>query len=162
VVLATVCLPLLAAMAVAHWERTGRIATETDPGETRCARSLMLVGGIVLAAIGGVIVFAWLRPAFRVEKHTVLINGLVRAAFLAVIFILTMAMAGKWRRSAGATPWESPGWKLSRSVTLVLLVLLDLITHAPSQNPTVAPKALLAGAWAEAGQPAPKRDEGRA
>ncbi len=141
VLLIAFALPLLAAFALHELSRA-------DEGEKRRRRFLVILGGMTVALMGGLVWFTWSHPlqlqewspadkAFyaRTEWQFVGRNALGRAVFLAVtlgvVFWLTRARTERFRRlMKGAA---------------ALLVLGDVLTHVPAQNPTVPAEAFAQG-----------------
>ncbi len=127
VVLGTFLIPLLAAYGMAWFQEL--------PNE-RWKAERKKIGGLALGLIGvmgGIAWFAWKYPviekfpSFIFDVHATVLNALVRSLFLMAIIGCLMLQ----RRIL--TP------KLQRllQVFLVLLVWLDLHTHAPGLAPTV-------------------------
>jgi hypothetical protein len=109
--------PLLAALALAQWQNP------------KMQKRFPLVGTILFLLIGGISFWAWRFPSPTDDVHATLLNGLSRAVFLVIVGAILFVMA---RKS------ES---KISRVTPLILILTawLDVFTHEPVQNPTVAP-----------------------
>lgn len=116
--LPTFLAPLLAAFALAQLQE-----------KPTAGKRLFFPGALLLALLAGILFWAARYPLHEGNVHATLMNGLSRAAFLVftgvVLFFLT----------------RKPEFKLSIIAPLLLLVVawLDVWTHEPPQNPTVAP-----------------------
>ena len=155
VTLVAFIVPLLAALALARWcsavnkgERVTPCAPQTVPpggagahGVTRPTRSgtsndvrssknhLVLLAGMMLALIAVVLLWAWRSPFPADNVRATLLNGLTRAVFLIVSVGLLVALARAVK----------PGFQRFAPLALILVAWLDVVTHAPPQNPSVAP-----------------------
>jgi hypothetical protein len=89
----------------------------------------MTVGGVLLALTGGIVIWTQFTQMAGVDAHAALLNGICRAGFLiltgGVLFCLTRRIQSPLLRFA--------------PLALILLAWLDVLTHEPSQNPTVPP-----------------------
>jgi Bacterial membrane protein YfhO len=110
--------PLLAAISLADFEKLrGKI---------------FAIGGILVAVIFLVVFFESAETKKDFNAHLAVVNGFSRAVFL----ILTGAVFW-W--------WKNPKLQNSKfglralGVGLLLIAWLDVFTHEPTQNPTVAP-----------------------
>ena len=151
-------LPCLAAFAVASPERMGW----TGPGRNR--RGLVGLIVVLLAVIGALVGWAMVRPWPGEIPARTAWNGLGRAAFL-----LATAVAFSWQARAAVaaargTMGRSDGGGLwvgaLRQLLPLLLVWADVMTHAPSQNPTAA--AWVFDADVQQLRPGPRPGESRA
>jgi hypothetical protein len=126
VVVVIFCLPLLAAFALARFP-----ARETDDfSPYRLA--LCLSGAITLAAMMGVLWFAWYFPFRWDDWPETCKNALARATCFTVFLLLLLSAQSTAKLYV----------RRLLQVALLLLTWLDLVTHAPRQNPTV-PRAAL-------------------
>jgi hypothetical protein len=144
VVPAVLALPLLAACAIAHWER---LRHERGRGPA-CTLGAVLLG--VLAGIGVILVLARLDPMPADSWAATVQNGLRRAGFL-------LLAAAFWYGR------EEPKWGAGRGwlgLAVCLTIASDGLTHAPWQNPTV-PRWLMAPGLPEL-QPPPTLGRSRA
>jgi len=145
VVLAAAVVPLLAAFAIAHWQRSK---------ERRLLEPATIVTAATCLALMGVIVFFSLRfPGHGEQPQRTLINGLSRggALILVLAFLYALRSPATSRRTA------------LLQLGFVGAVWLDLISHAPRQNPSVDAQAyqLALPMFAEM-QPRPKSGQSRA
>jgi len=137
VLLAAFALPLLAAFAVRELGRA-------DGQENRRRRFVIIVGSVTAALMGGLVWMASSHPYqssqwpaadnalfAQMEWRFVGRNALGRAAFLAGTLAVVLALA---RAQALRS-------RLLLGGTAALLVLGDLLTHMPPQNPTVPAEA---------------------
>jgi len=120
-------LPLLAAFGIA-WLQS-KPAENTEAAET-VRRNLILIGAIIVAIIGIVIACEYFYPKKDVPRMANLQNGVMRAIFLflmvGLIYKLIQLPSGKSRHICG--------------MTLLVLLGLDMLTHSPNLNPTIAGK----------------------
>lgn len=150
VLLITFVTPMLAAFALARLQN-GRteVGSSSLPDAVRIERRLKLLTVLLLALIAGILVWVWRFPFPTDDVRATLINGLTRAVFLMVSAGLVIAVA-RTQRSAGLQPIDpteqpapsSPARRMAlRWLPLGLLCVawLDVLTHEPNQNPTVAP-----------------------
>lgn len=138
VVPALFALPLLAAMAVAHWQR---LPAARKTGERW---RWLTIGGAFLGLVMVVLSIQRLHPVKGIEWDVVLQNGLVRATLLAVTFGALILLPFLRAGALGA---------LCRLAVIAALGL-DVLTHAPRQNPTV-PVAVFARDSLERGEAGP-------
>jgi hypothetical protein len=150
VVLAVLILPVLAAFGA------GRIlATQRETRDTE-RRKLAIITLIVLAVISFILWYAFSHPRYRNPVYNkwpeTLASGLTRSVFLLAfssgLFVLPrMArIRSQWLIRLG----------------LLLLVWLDVLTHAPRQNPTVERWVYDPVAELRHWSPAPRHGESRA
>ncbi len=121
--------PLLAAFAVRDW----MLAQPEEQRKTR--RCALGIGILFLAGILFIIGYSYFHP-FREEVwRMTLQSGVTRAVLLALILahVAAFARAEKAKRR----------WQLGLSV--LVLIWLDVATHAPRQNPTVERAAFQPG-----------------
>jgi len=113
--------PLLAGLAFARLRR--------PPGEGKPAQGtrVVLLGGMLLALIAAILLWAWRFPFPADDFPATLYNGLTRAALLVAVVILLAA-------AARAT---KPATYQILSLVLLAVFWLDVLTHEPPQNPTV-------------------------
>ena len=120
--------PLLAAFGLAALagtsERVGRL-------EWGSALILLLFIGAIIAADANLALPAFLHQA-------TCMNALTRAAFLALILMLIWLL----QRCQGVR-------RMLLGLLLLIVFWLDLVTHAPNQNPTV-PASVYSPGWAKA------------
>ena len=102
--------PLLAAFALANLQGL--------------KKRLAIVGTILFLLIAAILFWAWRFPFPTDNVHTTLLNGLSRAGFL----ILT----------GGALLLLMREFKFAPLI-LIFIAWLDVLTHEPTQNPTVLP-----------------------
>jgi hypothetical protein len=112
--------PLLAGFGVAHW----RSALSTPQ-----SKRLLWVSGWVMFLLVAILLWCWRLALPSGEFVATIRNGIVRALFL-VLTIVTLLLL---RRST-----KVPVQRFL-SCLLMLLIWIDLRTHEPNQNPTVAP-----------------------
>ncbi|MGO9200378.1 MAG: YfhO family protein [Limisphaerales bacterium] len=139
--------PLLAGFGVAQ-ARSARGQSARRPG-----RRLMLLCGALLGLIGVILLWARRVPVPSNDFPATLRNGLGRAAFLAAILPVLFLLQRSTSRPRRAF----------LSLVLLALLWLDVWTHEPPQNPTVATDVYTPGeARAEqALQPPPVLGESR-
>lgn len=115
--LVTFIAPLLAAYAVARMQ------------QQTIQKQSIIVGALLFLLFGAALLWVCRSSSSSNDVHAVLINGLSRVIFLiltgAVLFVLT-------RRSESNLAKVAP-------VVLIFVAWLDVLTHEPSQNPTVSP-----------------------
>jgi len=143
--LTVLAVPLLAAFTIAWFRNAG---TNTSADKSGWLLSLMIFPILIIA---GILWHARLHP-FPYEQWAVLLpNGLIRAAFLLLIFG-TLLVYGRIQNL-----------RLGMITGLLLLtwVWLDVATHAPRQNPAVEPSAFTPGLLAQRLDPAPQPGEAR-
>ena len=92
-------------------------------------RRILPLGTMLLALIGGIVIWTQYAPLPGDDSHAALLNGISRAVFL----ILTGAVLFALFRES-----KSPLLRLA-PLALVLVAWLDVFTHEPQQNPTVPP-----------------------
>lgn len=115
VLLAVFAAPLLAAFALANLQAL--------------KKRIAAVGTILLLLLAVILFWAWQFPFPTDDVRATLLNGLSRAAFLLVnggVLLLLL------RKNHSALVKFSP-------LLLILVAWLDVLTHEPSQNPTVRP-----------------------
>ena len=107
--------PLLAAFALANFPKN--------------QKRILPLGAILLSLIAGILLWMQLAPFPGDDSLAALLNGFSRAAFLlatgAILFVL-------------ARKAKSPLLRFA-PLALVLVAWLDVLTHEPTQNPTVSP-----------------------
>ncbi len=162
--------PILAAAAIAHWER---FSTDDSQREGVVAGRIWL---LLLLATGFICYEAWCQPGSDEDGTMTVVNGVSRMAWLILLGVLLLlghrhdlrrikAQAvipsnkqdekGKWQPGKGFaqslhgnSDQDTPRHAGSPVVTgaflrgAVLLVIgLDILTHTPEQNPTVVTQA---------------------
>ena len=90
---------------------------------------LLAAGVVLLALIGGIVIWTQHAPLPGDDAHAALLNGFSRAAFL----LLTGAVLFVLARDA-----KAPLLRLAPLI-LILVAWLDVFTHEPKQNPTAPP-----------------------
>jgi hypothetical protein len=135
VVLVIFALPLLAAFGVAHF-----LASEQNRFTWRWP--VAIATGFVLVIVGGVW-FSYSHPYSNLSFTTLWQNGLTRVGFLALTVGTILAL--------GRT--TQPHWRSGLSVLLPVFLGLDVLTHAPRQNPTVDPSVCQPGLLASQLEP---------
>jgi hypothetical protein len=140
--------PLLAGFALAHLQRL------KNSGRSGANRRLLLLGAMLLALIGGILIWAWRWPFPTDDFPATLRNGLGRAGFLAAsVAVLVLCSSRREEAPSFHSALRTPHSALSRASSrrllqslarvlplLLLLVLwLDVWTHEPAQNPGVEP-----------------------
>lgn len=136
VLLIAFLVPQLAAFAVARiWKSAGRgPGPESGPSSgdpssvfrSPAFVSIAAIGGVMFFLIGVILVWAWRMPMANDDPTATLINGAIRAGFLLASVGLLLVLG----RSQSALRFAP--------VALLLVAWLDVYTHAPTQNPTVA------------------------
>jgi Bacterial membrane protein YfhO len=115
--LLTFIAPLLAAFSLARFQKCN------------FQKQIAPVGTILFLLLAAILFWAWRFPFPTDEVHATLLNGISRAVFLiltgAVLFVLARKSESKIFRSA--------------PLVLIFVVWLDVLTHEPTQNPTVTP-----------------------
>jgi hypothetical protein len=112
--------PLLAGFAAARW---------TDRTGTRWRQGLLLLGSLSGAAIIGIVLWVQAAPLPNDDTALAVRSGWERGIFLLAIVLLLLGA----KQTFG-------GWLQRVAPTAVLLLLwLDVLTHAPNQNPSVEP-----------------------
>ena len=147
--LVTFAAPLLAAFSLARIQEL--------------KRSTAIAGTVLLCLMIGVIIWLPRSSMTAAEAHAAVLNGFWRLGFLVLTGIVLFALA----RNSGATPSETEssgtgilpvqtgefsqgnwtGWKPVPLLFMILIILAwgDLLTHEPSQNPTVPPSVYQPG-----------------
>jgi hypothetical protein len=90
---------------------------------------LLAVGLTLLTLIAGILFWAWRFPFPSDNVHTTFLNGLSRGGFLILTGGLLLVLA---RKNQPRFHWIAP-------LLLILVAWLDVLTHEPTQNPTVQP-----------------------
>jgi hypothetical protein len=138
VALTTFTLPLLAAFGL------GGSARESGPDKPRSHRSLLGVSAVLLLGIAAIVAWAYFRPLDEQDARTTLKSGLLRGLFLALIF----GCLCSWTRMSKARARSLLG------LAILGLLWLDVLTHAPWQNPSVPPTVYTPGLLTEQQMPA--------
>ena len=90
---------------------------------------LIFLGSTLFALIAAILLWAWRFPFLTDNFSATLGSGLTRAVFLAVVMIALLALALNIR----------PAVQRILPPVLIAALWLDVMTHEPPQNPTVAP-----------------------
>ena len=141
VILTTLAVPLLAAFG---------LAVLTGPGAGAKGRVGWAIVALLVVLTLGVLGFAATQPGLEMVWPATRTNGLIRLVLLALTAGLVVQVASV--RSGPA--------RAAAVLGLVLVLWVDVLTHAPWQNPTVAPSALAAGL--KPIDPMPRAGESRA
>ncbi|MBI5773300.1 MAG: YfhO family protein [Verrucomicrobia bacterium] len=140
VLITTFCLPLLAALAIAQLR-----ASDEPASVRRWRNSVFAFGGIALAAMVFIVWWSYSHPVLGELFTASWQHGLMRALYL-VLILGGLCFLPRWRR-------DQFEW-LPR-VALLVLLWLDVWTHAPTQNPAIPPESLASGVvrehWRQAG-----------
>lgn len=156
--LAAFALPLLAAWTI-------QALTIEDEALPKRRRTLAIVGGAALAMIGFLAWSAWANPLqspqWSAEDNATLAatewrfvgaNALGRAAFIIALLGLLYWLP---RIHRVRVRWAARG-------AIVACLFLDVLTHAPQQNPSVPASAFAEALWeTETGRPPPRLGESR-
>ncbi len=138
-------LPLMAAFAVARFGETkGKSWRETPAWPL----AVPLLAVITVVAILG---HARLHPYPGEHWPVLLQNGGLRIVLLLLLFGTVLAYARL----------NQPRLRIPLGLLLLVLVWLDLVTHAPAQNPEVEASVFQPGLIAARFDPVPKPDEAR-
>jgi hypothetical protein len=126
VVLMIFALPLLAAFAIARFKLK---QNETSDDTREQIRWSIIVSSLLAIVIVGACVYALQHPFANLKTGTLLLNASLRLACLAIVLALlfrfkSVAHSGRQKLLQGC---------------LVATIGIDAWTHAPNQNPTVAP-----------------------
>ena len=137
--------PLLAAFTIAWF----RQASTKSPAKKSCwLLSLMILSILIIA---GILWHARLHP-FPYEQWAVLLNnGLFRIAFLMLVFG-TVLIYGRLQKLR---------LEMMTGLLLLIFVWLDVVTHAPRQNPAVETSVFTSGLLTQRLNPAPQPGEAR-
>ncbi|HKS37641.1 MAG TPA: YfhO family protein, partial [Verrucomicrobiae bacterium] len=128
VVFVVFALPLLAGFGVRHLEITARTSVP------RCWRTAAICYGTFLLLVGLILCFAHRYPLPNEDQTATFQSGLTRSLFLTLILGVICFR-----------PRLSERTQLFAGVALVTMIGLDVLTHMPRQNPTVARGALEPG-----------------
>jgi hypothetical protein len=120
VVVAVFALPLLAAYGV-QWMR------DAAAGSARERKSLQIVAAILLVLLGGIVILEWKFPMGADDWSLFWKNAIWRAGFLVLVPGTLIFMQ---RPLAGRS-------QLLLRVALLVLLWIDVSTHAPTLSPTV-------------------------
>jgi hypothetical protein len=144
IVMVAFALPLLAAFGLRHWLESGNSVRQ----RLRLASLLTVLMLLVLILI--IVRYASIHPGKQEDWVSIWQNGFGRAIFLTLagltIFLIT------WLKP------ERKRWLAS--LALLLWVVLDVLNHAPRQNPIVARRAFEPGLLQLS--PQPRHGEARA
>ena len=123
--------PLLAALAVAG------LSAQREEAFRRTRR----IGAILFATIAALIVaallFSWWHPYYRLRWNDLFQNALLRIGFLGSLLAVLLTSSSRHR--------------LGLQIAAMLLMVLDVWTHLPNQNPTIPPE------FCAPGTPIPER-----
>jgi len=120
--LTTFAVPLLAAFAIAGFRKAATVAWSTAMHWTL---SLAL---FLAAMIGALVWYSHVYPLPNEPWETAGLNGLTRVVFLMLILTVSLVYVRIQKFSL----------QIITGLLLLVLVWLDVATHAPRQNPTVA------------------------
>jgi hypothetical protein len=121
VILAAAVTPLLAAVAIGKWD-------SSEIAQRRQFRSTALaITSAIIVILGTLVWFSWNFPGEDEQRGTTLLSGLTRGALLVLAITVLLVL----NRVTSASRRH-----LLQGLFLAF-VWLDLITHAPSQNPVV-------------------------
>ena len=109
--------PLLAAFSLARLR------------EQPSQKPIAIVGAALLLFLLAILFWEWRYPLPNDEVHPALLNGLTRTIFLGCTGLFLFILSQKARLNFPRTV----------SIVLMLVAWLDVLTHEPSQNPTVSP-----------------------
>jgi hypothetical protein len=133
VTLVAFLVPLLAAFGLARLQNS-ECGDPSPPFKAPTRRRtpkffhrVIFVGIILLALLAGILFWTWRFPFPGDDLHATLFNGLSRAFFL----LLTGGLLLFLTREAG------PGLRRLAPLLLIIVAWLDVLTHEPTQNPTV-------------------------
>ncbi len=135
----TFTFPLLSGFAVERFQKPNR--------GNAVQKYLIYLSAIFLCLIGAILIWAWHWPMPGDNFSDTLWNGATRAFFL-ILTAALLYMLQRFARSSMETTESSssPGFferfkRFEPLIPLLLLLVLwvDVWTHEPSQNPTVAP-----------------------
>jgi hypothetical protein len=96
-------------------------------------KRIMTIGTVLLALLLAILLWAVCFPFTTDDVPATLLNGLLRAIFLAVTGVLLMVLTRKLET----------GLRRLAPVLLMMVVWLDVFTHEPTQNPTVPPEVYI-------------------
>jgi hypothetical protein len=123
VMLMILTVPLLAAAGL------DSLLQSMEKAKTQVLRRLIVLGTLLLLLMAGIVCFAYFRP-LPSEKWTITFqSGLTRSLLLIVILGTLCAMACTTRLKQ----------RMLLQCLILLLVWMDILSHAPRQNPTVEP-----------------------
>jgi len=114
--------PLLAAFAIAGLKKTTAASWST------AARWTLALALFLAALMGALVRYSCLHPLPSEPWQTAGFNGLTRVAFLLLILAVSLLYVRIQKFNL----------QVITGVSLLVLVWLDVATHAPRQNPTVA------------------------
>jgi len=120
VILTLTVAPLLASCGLAHYERQ-------TTGEWRGWRGEFVWGAAMLALIGAILWAARRWPVADNSWSATAANGLWRVLFLVLTALALYLFARR------------PSWRSWTIVPLLAVCWMDVLTHEPWQNPTLAP-----------------------
>lgn len=138
--------PLLAAFAVARFKNC-------NPNQL--ARAWKWIAGILIlfiSIIGGILIYSYIHPLPTEHWSLLCKNGAVRIVFLAVILGMVIFYM----------KIQNPRRQTIIGLLLLTFIWLDVVTHAPRQNPTVEASAFEPGLLAQRMNPIPQPGEARA
>ncbi len=124
--LVTFLAPLLAAFALAR-SKIGEAGPDRAPA--KATQTWLGIGAALLALLVAVLIWSWRSPAVPDMASATLVNGLTRVVFLVASVGLLVA----------SVRMTKPAFQRVAPLALLLVVWLDVLTHMPTQNPTVAP-----------------------
>jgi len=146
VALATLLIPLLAAFAIAEFEKSSEDKKEKLWG------SMLAVASVCFALVAGLLWFAFQHPPAAGDIAATLKNGISRAGFLLLsLGVVAVAVTTAYAR-----------WQWMGRLGLLLCLWLDLATHTPNPNPTVPNGVYAPGLVRSRLQPTPEPGKSRA
>ena len=133
VTVAVFAAPLLAAFGLA------RLQTLEAGQRREFQRRLVFLGGLLLALIAGILLWAWRFPLQGDDVPTTVRNGLGRAGFLVAAVAVLFALQRAELDAATLKPGLQRHGRLRPFIPVLLLLVLwlDVWTHEPPQNPSV-------------------------
>jgi hypothetical protein len=125
VILVAAVTPLLAATTIAQWP--------SPEGEQyrHVWRRTGVIAALAFVIIGTLVWFSWQYPGENEHRGTTLLSGITRAALLMLLLAALF----------GLTRVTSTTKRVLLQASFLALVWLDLVTHAPNQNPVVEARA---------------------
>jgi hypothetical protein len=144
VILTMIAMPLLAAYALAHYEKGSRRPGQGWLGE-------ILTGTAILVLVAILLRMAWCWPLENTSWRATAANGLWRVLFLALLLVALYIFVSR------------PAWRGWSILPVLVICWGDIMTHMPWQNPTLDPSVYQPGLGQMSDQlnPVPTIDESR-